>query len=74
MVWGLTPHEIHSLVGCSSAVANVDDLETHLNNAEGAHADARGEISSAKSSANNLDDDLKAVKAALDPRSDRDRI
>jgi hypothetical protein len=57
-----------------SAVANLDDLEIHLNNAEGAHADDRDEISSAKSSANNLDDDLKAVKPALDPRSDRDDI
>jgi hypothetical protein len=32
------------------------------------------EIASAKSSANKLDDDLNAVKAALDPRSERDVI
>ena len=57
-----------------SAASNLDDLETHLNKAEGARPCDRDEISFAKGSANNLDDDLKAVKAGLDPGSDWDAI
>lgn len=49
-----------------SAASNLDDLETHLNNAEGANADDRNEISSAKNSANKLNDDLEAVNAVLE--------
>jgi hypothetical protein len=49
-----------------SAKANLDRVETHLNNAEGAHAIDQDEIASAKSSASNAEDDLKAATTALE--------
>ena len=49
-----------------SAVSNLDDVVTHLNHAEGARATDQDEIASAKSSAGNAEDDLKAAKAALE--------
>ena len=51
----------------SSAESNLDDVETHLTNAEGADEDdAQDEIGSAKSSASDVEDDLHAAKAALE--------
>ena len=50
-----------------SAESNLDDVETHLNNADGADEDeAQDEISSAKSSADDVESDLRAAKAALE--------
>jgi chromosome segregation ATPase len=49
-----------------SAESNLDAIETHLNNAEGADADDQDEIASAKSSAYDVEDDLKAAKVALE--------
>jgi DNA repair exonuclease SbcCD ATPase subunit len=54
-----------ALKNLQSAELNLHEVQTYLNNAEGAHADGQDKIVSATSSANNLDDDLKAVKAAL---------
>jgi chromosome segregation ATPase len=49
-----------------SAQTKLVDVETHLNNAEGANAaDAQSEIASAKSSAGDVEDDLKDAKTAL---------
>jgi DNA repair exonuclease SbcCD ATPase subunit len=48
-----------------SAEANLDDVETCLNSAEGADADDQDEIASAKSAASQGKDDLNAAKAAL---------
>jgi DNA repair exonuclease SbcCD ATPase subunit len=62
-----TPSDIgEALQKLQSAESNLDEVETHLNNAEGAHADDQNEIASAKSSASDVEDDLKAVKAALE--------
>jgi DNA repair ATPase RecN len=49
-----------------SAESNLDAVETHLNNAKGSHADDEDEIASAKTSANNVGDNLKAAKVALE--------
>jgi chromosome segregation ATPase len=49
-----------------SAESNLDQVETHLKNVEEAHADDQDEIASAKNSTNNVDDALKAAKAALE--------
>ena len=49
-----------------STKASLGDVETHLNNAEGAHPVDRDEIVSAKSSLSDAGDDLKAAKAALE--------
>ena len=49
-----------------SAESHLDDVETHLNNVEGAHVRDQDEIASAKDSTNNVDDALKAAKAALE--------
>jgi soluble cytochrome b562 len=50
-----------------SAQTNLVNVVTHLNKAEGADAnDAQNEIASAKSSAIDVEDDLKAVKSALE--------
>jgi chromosome segregation ATPase len=49
-----------------SAESHLDQLETHLKNVEGAHADDQDEIASAKNSTNNVDDALKVAKAALE--------
>jgi predicted nucleic acid-binding Zn-ribbon protein len=49
-----------------SAKSNLDDLETHLNSVEGAHAIDQDEIASAKSSASNARGDLKAAITALE--------
>jgi Tfp pilus assembly protein PilX len=50
-----------------SAESNLDDVETHLNNAEGADEDdAQDEIGSAKNSVSDVEDDLRAAKAALE--------
>jgi len=49
-----------------SAESNLDAVETHLNNAKGAQVDDQDEIASAKSSALNVEDDLKAAKVALE--------
>jgi DNA repair exonuclease SbcCD ATPase subunit len=48
-----------------SAESNLDAVETHLNNAEGAHADDQDEIASAKSAASEVKDALEDAKAAL---------
>ena len=49
-----------------SAESNLDDVETHLNNAEGAHSGDQDEIASAKSSASEVESELKGAKAALE--------
>ena len=49
-----------------SAETKLNDVETHLNNAEGADANDQHEIASAKSSASDMEDDLKAAKSALE--------
>jgi chromosome segregation ATPase len=49
-----------------SAESHLDDVETHLNNAEGAHSGDQDEIASAKSSASAVESDLKGAKAALE--------
>jgi chromosome segregation ATPase len=49
-----------------SAESNLDQVETHLENSEGAHADDQDEIASATSSAGDGEDDLKAAMAALE--------
>jgi len=50
-----------------SAESNLDDVETHLNNADGADEDdAQDEIGSAKSSVSDVEGDLSAAKRALE--------
>jgi chromosome segregation ATPase len=49
-----------------SAESNLDDVETHLNNVEGALAYDQDEVASAKSSASDAEDDLEAAKVALE--------
>jgi hypothetical protein len=49
-----------------SAKSNLDDVKTRLNNAEGARAIDQDEIASAKNSASNAEDDLKAATTALE--------
>jgi hypothetical protein len=50
-----------------SAESNLDDVETHLNNADGADEDdAQDEIGSAKSSVSDVESDLNAAKLALE--------
>jgi uncharacterized protein YPO0396 len=50
-----------------SAQSNLDDVQTHLNNADGADPDdAQSEIEGAKQSASDTEDDLAAAKAALE--------
>jgi chromosome segregation ATPase len=49
-----------------SAESNLGDVETHLNNVEGAHSGDQDEIASARSSASDLETDLKGAKAALE--------
>ena len=49
-----------------SAETKLNDVETHLNNAEGADANDQHEIASAKSSASDMEDDLKAARSALE--------
>ena len=57
---------VKALPKLKSAESNLDQVETHLKNVEGAHADDQDEIASAKSSTNTVDDALKAAKAALE--------
>ena len=66
-----TPASANSDIGealqkLQSAESNLDDVETHLNNAEGAHSGDQGEIASAKSSASEVESELKGAKAALE--------
>jgi len=66
----LSHADAHSDIGealqkLQSAESNLDDVETHLNNAEGVHADDQDEIASAKSAASEVKDALEAAKAAL---------
>src|SRR4029077_7435667 len=49
-----------------SAESNLDDVETHLNNAEGARSADKYEIASAKRSASEVESELKGAKAALE--------
>lgn len=50
-----------------SAESNLDDVETHLNNADGADEDeAQDEIDSAKNSVGDVESDLSAAKSALE--------
>jgi DNA repair ATPase RecN len=49
-----------------SAESNLEDVEAHLNNAARAQTGDQTEIASAKSSVNDVDEDLKAAKAALE--------
>jgi hypothetical protein len=61
-----SPTDLYALQKLQSAESNLDAVETHLNNAEGAHAVDQDEIASAKSSAYDVEDDLKAAKVALE--------
>ncbi len=50
-----------------SAQSNLDDVQTHLNNADGADPDdAQDEVESAKQSASDVEDNLAAAKNALE--------
>jgi chromosome segregation ATPase len=49
-----------------NAQTKLDDVEIYLNKAEGADANDQQEIANAKSSASDVEDDLKAAKSALE--------
>jgi chromosome segregation ATPase len=49
-----------------SAESNLENVQIHLNIAEGTHPNDQGKIASAKSFATDAKDDLKAAKAALE--------
>jgi hypothetical protein len=63
---------VEALQKLQSARTKLDDVEAHLNKAEGSDANDQFQIASAKSSARDVEDDLKAAKSALKdiPRKD----